>query len=183
MRNYIALLRGINIGNRNKILMADLRVLLEQLGFIDIKTYIQTGNIAFNYSGTENIPALSEKIERKITEVYNYTIPVLVISKDEITNIITENTFIKRGINDIERLHITFLETEPKAEELAKITEYKDISGDDEFQVVGKRVYIYCSGTYMDTKFGNNFFEKKLKVKTSTRNWKTTIKLFELTQQ
>jgi len=72
------------------------------------------------------------------------------------------------------------LKSKPKKEQLDGIKKFYDFSIPDEFIIVGKTVYIYCSRGYRDTKFGSNFFEKKLKVRASTRNWRTALKVNEL---
>lgn len=82
---------------------------------------------------------------------------------------------------DIERLHLTFLKEVPETEKLEKIKTYD--SYPDNFKIIGKNVFVYCSGKYSDSKFANSFFENKLKVSATTRNWKTVLKLSELSKQ
>ncbi len=180
MEQYIALLRGINLGNRNKVLMADLRELFNRLGFVNVKTYIQTGNVVFRSNKSKNISELSSIIEKEIYSVYGFAVPIILVAADELYEIVNNNPFVKTGITDIKRFHLTFLKEIPASEELMAIENKSNISNPDRFIIVGKTVFIYCSKLYQDTKFGNNFFEKNLKVKASTRNWKTVLKLSAL---
>lgn len=182
MNKYIALLRGINLGNRNKILMADLKELFINLGFSDIKTYIQTGNVVFNSPKDENPVVLSDTIEKEIFSVFGFNVSVIIRTDKELEEILENNPFIELGITDTNRFHLTFLEKPPKKESLELMRNFSNISGNDKFRIVGKTVFIYCSEQYMNTKFGNNFFEKKLDIRASTRNWKTASKIYELTK-
>lgn len=180
MAKYIALLRGINIGNRNKILMKDLRALVTELGYTDVKTFIQTGNVVFSTNKIEDNNYLSDIFERAIHDTFGLEIPVLIISVSELNEVVTKNPFTKNDVTDIDRLHLTFLKNKPEKEELEGITEYNNISISDKFKIDNKAVFIYCSDKYKDTKYSNNFFEKKLNVRASTRNWKTVMKLIKL---
>lgn len=180
MTKYIALLRGINLGNRNKVLMADLRELFGKMGYSDIKTYIQTGNVVFSSDKSENNDDLSSRIEKEILSTFGFEVPVIIKTKKELKDLISNNPFIKDGISDIERLHMTFLKDIPQENELEEINKLTNISNNDRFKIIDKSVFVYCSNLYLDTKFGNSFFERKLKVKASTRNWKTVLRINEL---
>ena len=177
---YVALLRGINLGNKNKILMKDLRELFMHLGFLHIKTYIQTGNVVFSSNDDENAHDLSIKIEDQIFSSYGFKVPIIVKTEQNFKDILIQNPFIQKGITDNERLHLTLLAHAPQQKQLEEIKAFATISHPDEFSIIGKNVFIYCSKRYMDTKLGNNFFEKKLKINASTRNWKTILKINEL---
>ncbi len=180
MSKLISILRGINVGGKRKILMADLRTLYQELGFKNPQTYIQSGNVIFDYTGKKKIAALESMIYTAIHEKYEFEVPVIVRTVKEIANAYTKNPF---AIEDtpIEHLHLTFLKEVPKAEHLEQINTY-DYSP-DKFEIIGKNAYIYCDGKYHKSKLTNNFFEKKLKVAATTRNWKTVKKLLELSAE
>ncbi len=181
MTRYIAILRGINVGTGRKVLMADLNVLLIKLGLENIQTYIQSGNVIFELVSPEDISDLEERLHQTISETFGFDIPVIVRTSEEIEQSITKNPFLKEKDIDIEKLHLTFLNETPAAEMLEKIKAF-DFSP-DRFEIVGKDVFIYCPNGYGSTKITNDFFEKKLKVRASSRNWKTVMKLRELSNE
>lgn len=175
MSKKIAILRGINVGGKRKILMADLKALCEKIGLENITTYIQSGNIIFN-SKLEN-SELEDKLEESIKERFGFIVPVIVRNSIEIRNSIDKNPFYHKNA-DINKLHLTFLKEQPSQENLAKVNSFN--FEPDKFEIAGKDVFLYCDGKYHQTKLNNTFFEKKLNVGATTRNWKTVLKLFEL---
>jgi uncharacterized protein (DUF1697 family) len=93
---------------------------------------------------------------------------------------VLSNPFFKKKEVDIERLHLTFLKETPETSKLEEIKTYNYPS--DEFKIVEKNAFVYCSGKYSDSKLTNKFFENKLKVPATTRNWKTVLKLLEMSK-
>ena len=180
MSKKIAILRGINVGGKRKILMADLRQLFEKLGFSNIATYIQSGNVIFEATNRSTDIEMATEIEKAILEEYGFVVPVIVKSKEEIVRAVEYNPFYQDKEADIKALHLTFLKESPSSENLAKTATY-DYSP-DKFVIKDKSVFIFCEGKYHKSKLTNNFFEKKLKVAATTRNWKTVLKLLELSQ-
>lgn len=180
MAKLISILRGINVGGRRKILMADLRTLYEELGLKNPQTYIQSGNVLFDYSGRKKAAAIEEMIYKAIQKKYDFEVPVIVRTVQEITDAYHNNPFATED-TELEHLHLTFLKEIPTAEHLEKINTY-DYSP-DQFKIVGKEAYIYCEGKYHKSKLTNNFFEKKLKISSTTRNWKTVTKILELSNK
>lgn len=177
MNKQIAILRGINVGGRRKILMKDLKELFHHLGFINIQTYIQSGNVIFNSSGkTDNIKIATE-IEKSILKAYNFQVPVIVLTALELHSAISENPFSGKNI-EIEKLHLTFLKEVPENDKLQNIQTFN--LAPDKFEIKNKNAFICCSGKYSQSKLTNSFFESKLKVQATTRNWKTVLKLSEL---
>lgn len=180
MNKKIAILRGINVGGKRKILMADLKLLFDNLGFFNIETYIQSGNVIFNsINDTPNIE-ISDMIKNAILDKYEFDVPVIVRTSDEIERIIMKNPFYQKKEMDIERLHLTFLKEEPTTENRLK-TELNNYEP-DRFSIKEKDIYIFCAGQYHKSKLTNRFFETKLKVSATTRNWKTVLKLLELSK-
>lgn len=177
MPKYIAILRGINVGGKRKILMTDLTTLFQGLGFSNVQTYIQSGNVIFEVTGKENTLALSHQIEQQIEKQFGYEVPVITRTIEELEQAIAQNPFLKTKVS-IEGLFLTFLKNVPSAEKLENIKSF-DFSP-DQFEIVGKDVFGYCAGKYHKTKLSNQFFENKLKVAATTRNWKTVIRLFEM---
>jgi uncharacterized protein (DUF1697 family) len=179
MNSYIALLRGINVSGQKKIQMKDLSELFALLGFENIVTYIQSGNVVFT-SKLKTPVKIAEVIEKGITKKFGFDVPVLVLEKNELQNVITHNPFIKvKGIDE-NRLHVTFLSGVPPKENLNKITSIE--GGTDKLVITGKEIYLFCPKGYGRTKYTNSVIENKLKVKATTRNWKTVNTLLKLTE-
>lgn len=172
------MLRGINVGGKNKVKMVDLRKSLESLGFNNVNTYVQSGNIVFEALKTP-IRKLSESIQKKIVNDFGLPVYVIVKTPLEVKKTIEGNPFLKQKGCDISMLHVTFLSKLPRKADLEKLSKVK--SG-DQMLLCGKEIYLYCPNGYGRTKFTNNYFEKILMICATTRNWKTVNKLYELAE-
>jgi len=177
MKTYIALLRGINVSGHKKIKMADLRTYLEELDFQDIQTYIQSGNIVFK-SENSSLKNLELLIKNKIHEKYSFDVPVIVVTSAAIKSAIKNNPFEKDDTKDPKKFCVVFLQDKPLQENIEKLKEY-DYSP-EEYLLTNKIIYFYAANGAGNAKMTNNFFENKLKVKATSRNWRTTNKLLEL---
>jgi uncharacterized protein (DUF1697 family) len=178
METYISILRGINVSGQKKVEMVGLKALFEELKFQSVKTYIQSGNVIFKTREPADTNRIGKAIEKAIFEKYYFHVPVIVRTLQELQTVISNNPFLEKADTDVEKLHVTFLAEKPQE---AKITAIEN--GDylpDEFVIKDKEVYVYCPAGYGNTKLNNNFFENKLKVAATTRNWRTVNKLFEL---
>ncbi len=175
MKTFLSILRGINVSGHKKIPMAELKVLYEELNFENITTYIQSGNVIFK---NKNSKDLSKQIEQKIFGRYNFNVPVIIRTPDEMQSVIEGNHFLKQKDIDITKLHVVYLADDPKKENIEKLKMYN--YEPDKFYISGKEVYLYCPNGYGNTKLTNNFFENKLKVTATTRNWNTTNELFKI---
>lgn len=179
MDKKIAILRGINVGGKRKILMADLKFLFEDLGYSEISTYIQSGNVIFTSDKTDE-EEMANKIEKAIEEKFGFEVPVIVRAANDLQKTLSNNPFYKGDETDTTPLHITFLAQEPTDENLDKMKTFD--FPPDKYTIEGRDIFIYCEGKYHQSKLTNNFFENKLKVKATTRNLKTVKKLCELSQ-
>ncbi len=180
MQKYISILRGINVGGHKMIKMDVLRKMYEALDFSDIKTYIQSGNVIFACKKT-NCTYLENKIAENIVKTFGFDVPVMVKEVQDIAIILQNNPFVKDRNEDEKALHVTFLSEIPDTEAVEKI---KNATYDgDEFVIVEKTVYLYCVNSYHKTKLSNNFFEKKLNVTATTRNWKTVNELAKIASE
>lgn len=176
MERYIAVLRGINVGGHKKILMADLKQLLTNRGYADVQTYIQSGNIVFDYQQKKSATEIEADLYQIILDSYSFEVPVMVRNLTELKEILSKNPYEKKAA--IENLYLCFLQTKPEIKSLEKIKDYRFLP--DDFTINDRTIYIYCAGRFSDTKYNNAFFEKHLKVEASTRNWKTINKLFDM---
>ncbi len=174
---YISLLRGINVSGKKKIIMKDLKALYESLDFKDVITYIQSGNVIFESDEQESI--LIEKIEEAIEEHYGFDVPVQIRTISHFENIIEICPFSELDlVEEGTRAMVTFLEKEPTKETLEKLATY--VNEPERLVSVGREVYLHCPNGYGKTKLNNNFIENKLKVKATTRNWKSVVKLYAM---
>jgi uncharacterized protein (DUF1697 family) len=127
-------------------------------------------------------PAEPIKLARSITaaiqQKFGFDVPVLVLEREELKAVSERNNFILKRGEDAAKLHVTFLSALPDR------SLQESISGNsflpDEFYLDGKAVYLFCPNGYGNTKLNNSFFEKKLRVQASTRNWKTVSELVKL---
>ena len=174
MNKYVALLRGINVGGSNKILMADLKAIFISLDFSRPLTYIQSGNIVFG-SEEKDISNIENKIKLRIFENYGYAIEVLVLSNRSFNKVLKSNPFAKDESLDKKFMYTMFLSKKPDIEL------FNLIKNDDNFPekmiLTGKTIYIYYVNGFGRSKVSTNFIEKKLNVKASARNWNTVSNL------
>lgn len=177
METYIAILRGINVGGKNKIKMADLRENLSDLGFKNVETYIQSGNIIFDFD-KKNPLELAKQIKSMIKSSFGFDVPVIVIEGEEFVKIWSENPFTKKEDFEIKHLHVTFLAEKPNSKLINEITDFDD--SPNQLLMNEKVAYLICPNGYSKTKLTNDFFEKKLKTTATTRNFKTVTKIAEL---
>lgn len=178
MARYISILRGINVGGNRKILMADLKNLYEKLEFSNVQTYIQSGNVIFESDRHDSNAELEQLIQQATSETLKFDVPVIVRTAQEMAESIANNPFWNEKDADIDRLHLTFLKEMPTPEKLEKI---KTMAfPPDKYEIIGKEIFIFCSAGYSDSKLTNQFFENKLGIPATTRNWKTVMKLHEL---
>jgi uncharacterized protein (DUF1697 family) len=177
MAVMLAMLRGINVSGQKKVPMLQLRTMFEELKFKNVKTYIQSGNVIFESKDT-NESMLSKKIGKKIMDVFGFDVSVVIRTEEELSSAIKKNPFVKEKDVQLDRLYVTFLSESPSKENMEKIKLPENTS--DRFVISGKEVYLYCPGGYGETKLSNNFFENKLKVVATTRNWRTTNVLLEM---
>lgn len=179
MKTYISILRGINVSGHNPIKMKDLQVLYEEMGFNRVKTYIQSGNVVFGYRATET-EKLEEIISGEIRRKFGYQVPVIVTGHDQLKIVSENNPFLNDRNEDALKLHVTFLSAEPEVDLPGKID--GSVYMPDEYIIAEKTIYLFCPNGYGNTKLSNTFFEKKLKVQATTRNWKTVLELVKMSQ-
>ena len=180
MTIYIALLRGINVGGRNIIKMADLRNTLETIGLESVKTYIQSGNVLFK-SKLEEEP-LRKKIEQGIERVFGFQVIVILRTAAEIEWIIQNCPFSEEEIRDaqtsskVESLYVSLLTHAPSEEKIKILNSYA--SETDKYKIEGREVFLLFYNSVRNSKLANNL--KKLDVPGTVRNFKTMNKLNEL---
>ncbi len=180
MPEFISMIRGINVSGQKLIKMTELQNMFEGLNFKNVKTYIQSGNVLFD-DKNKNTSTLSKKIEKKIRERFGFDVSVVTITGSELKMVIDKNPFKKRKEVDEGKLYVTFLSGIPDPVLKNKMTEV-DFSP-EEFIIDNGIVYLYVPNGLGKAKLNNNYFESKLKVKGTTRNWNTVNVLYELSEK
>ncbi len=180
MTTYISILRGINVRGHKLIKMDALRKSYQDLGFQRITTYVQSGNVVFITQNAEN-GVLEQKISRQINDVFGFEVPAIVLPVDRLQQIVDANPFLGQPEKEKSFLHVTFLSAVPSGYDRELIEVSKQ--GAEELLISEYAVYLYCPDGYGNSKLSNTFFEKKLKVAATTRNWKTTNELLKIALQ
>ncbi len=173
----IAFLRGINVSGRKPVKMAELAALVESLGFENVRTFIQSGNVVSDSSAKDTWKA-ETLIGEAIRKNFGFDVTVIVRTADEQGKIIAGNPLLKdRGVDE-DRLHVTLLAAQPAKDVLAGLAMGE--SKNERYAVKGREAYLYCPDGYGRSKLNNTAFEKKLGVPATTRTWKTMKALVEM---
>ena len=169
-RNYFALLRGINVGGRNMIPMADLKKLFEENGFTNVSTYLQSGNVVFqsDFSNGKEIEIL---LKQSIHEVFKLQLDVIVKPADVLTELILHNPFKEQIKLEGDKTGVAFLSDIPTMASFEKLQQFDRLS--DEYEIFQDYVYVYCPNGFGRARLTNAVLESKLKVRSTIRNWKT----------
>ncbi|MCF8366071.1 MAG: DUF1697 domain-containing protein [Bacteroidales bacterium] len=175
MKSYIALLRGVNVSGKNIIRMNVLLDLITQLGFTNVQTYIQSGNIIFRHDEMP-LDFFENKIHAAIKNNFGIDVPVIAMDREYLGRIISGKPFAEV---DESKLMVTFLAHQPEKEKVDAILEI--INPPDILIQGNKAFYLYCPEGFGKTRITNNFLETKLGVSMTGRNWKTCNRLFEMT--
>lgn len=173
MPTYIALLRGINVNGKNKLPMEALKGICQDLGYAQVTTYIQSGNVVLQADETPQ--EITQSLAQAIQAQFGYTVPVLVQEEPFFSQVVAQNPFQSC---DPKTLHVTLLKNEGHGAKLTNLA--PTIGGEDRFIVQNDVVYVHCPNGYGRTVLNNNFFETKAGTSATTRNWRTICKLVEL---
>ena len=177
LKTYAALLRGINVGGARTLPMRDLEELVRTLGHEDVQTYIQSGNVVFRAAGTSSA-GLADGLERAITDRFGLDVRVIIRTPAELTRIVADSPY-PVAENEPSRLHVVYLDRPPKAAEVAKLDPER--SPGDAFAVLGREIYLHLPNGLGRSKLTLDYFERRLGVAGTARNWNTLLKLIELT--
>lgn len=174
---HLALLRGINVSGHNMIKMDTLKTILENAGFQNVETYVQSGNV-FVESEDENPHSVGFTIKQEIAKHLGFDVPVIVISKVDLEKCLTNNPFFKDKGADTKKLYVAFISKELNSSAIneLKISQFKP----DEAFIDGNRIYMKLEMGAGNTKLTQKYIEKKLTVTATSRNWNTVNKLMEL---
>ena len=164
------MLRGVNVGGKNKVAMSELRALVESLGHRDVSTFIQSGNVLFTTS--KKITATT--LERAIDKELGVDITVVLRTASELETVVKANPF--KDV-DLSKLHVGFMANKPAASAVAKLD--ADQFAPEAFVVQRRELYLHLPNGMGRTKLPA-YLDRRLKVPTTIRTWKTVTKLLEL---
>jgi len=174
---HIALLRGINVGGKNPLPMKALAEEFVAAGCEDVRTFIQSGNVIFGAPADSDESRLSRLLCERLVKRFSYTAPLVLRTTEELHAAIANNPYPALGAPE-ETLHVMFLTATPDADAVKKLD--PDRSPGDEYQVIGREIYLHLPNGMARTKLTNAYFDTKLGVTSTARNWRTTTKLLEL---
>jgi uncharacterized protein (DUF1697 family) len=169
------------MAGHNKVKMTDLSSLYKKLGFKDAETFIQSGNVVF--SSPENLSEtdLTAEIEEAIRKKFKYKIPVIIRTPEEFRKIISLNPFIDEENFNPEKLAVIFLYEKPSETQIEKVINVN--YPPDKFIITGKEIFIYCPNGFGKSKIYTGFFENKMKVTGTGRNWSTINNLLKIAEK
>lgn len=176
MTTYLALLRGINLGPRNKVRMADLRELVESLGHENVRTHILSGNVLFE-TRRRKAHDLEHEFKRGIKERFGLDIAVLVRTRDELEEIVRKNP-LPHAETEGARLFVLFLSENPSRDRIQDIK--ADAYKPEEFAVGDRAIYAWFRRGLQGSRLAGALSDKRLGVTVTNRNWNTVTKLLEL---
>ena len=176
MNQYIALLKGINVGGHKKVPMAELRELLTKKGYKNVVTYIQSGNVIFE-SDEINSKIIEENIKKAILDYFGFEVSILVKNRKELERIFNDSPFIE---DKKKASYFMMLHDMPHAE-LVKAASEKIYEG-EEYYIIKDCIYYFNEKGFGKAKFNANYFERKLKTFATARNYNTMVKLLSLSE-
>ncbi len=179
-RTYVALLRAVNVTGHNPLAMKDLRTVVEATGAENVATYLQSGNVVFR-SEMADPDRVRRALESRIESQLGITVGVVVRTAEQLQRVVSANPLWH---DDRERAHlyVTFLAGVPDSDRTAALAATAESRAPELFRIQGLEVYLYCPTGYGRTKLNNAFFERKLAVAATTRNWRTVTALAEMAQ-
>lgn len=181
MATYIALLRGINVLGKKIIKMTELARLFESLGFTGVKTYIQSGNVIFRSDGKIPYENLHHSIHEAIINKFGFDVKIIIQTHEELIRITSATPYRNADGTAKDNIYVTILDRKPDPALVGTLKPLDYLP--DTFRIMENVVYIECAGGYGTTKLSNTFFENRLKVQATTRNWRTVTSLIQLAQE
>ena len=176
MITHLALLRGINVSGHNMMKMEALKTMLENIGFQNVRTYLQSGNVFVD--SEEEASKVGFMIKQEIFKVFGYEVPIIVITKKDLELCFENNPYFKEKDIDTKKLYVAFVSTVLKKENIndLKISQFKP----DEASIDGNRIFIKYDIGAGKTRLEGKYIEKKLNVIVTMRNWNTVTNLLAM---
>ncbi|OIV40689.1 DUF1697 domain-containing protein [Flavobacterium johnsoniae] len=179
MTTHLALLRGINVSGHNMMKMEALKTMLENIGFQNVRTYLQSGNVFVD--SEEDAAKVGFMIKQEIFKVFGHEVPTIVITKEDLELCFKNNPFLKEKDADTKKLYVAFVSIALKKESIndLKISQFKP----DEASIDGNRIFIKYAVGAGKTRFDQKYIEKKLNVISTIRNWNTVTNLLKMYEE
>lgn len=177
MASYVALLRAVNVAGHGAVAMSDLRQLVESLGYRDVKTVLNSGNVVF-VGPSKATDAIEKQLEAAATKQLGLDTPFVVRSGDDLLAAIKKNPYRKEADSDPGRLIVMFAKGDVAAANLKALQ--SAIAGRETVRADGRHVYAFYPDGQGRSKLTVATIEKKLGVRVTGRNWNTVLKLKEL---
>ena len=166
---FVALLRGINVGGRNRLLMAELKSMFQEAGCRSARTYIQSGNVVFR-STREEAHQVCKGVRAALAERVGTDIPIILRSEEELAKIVVANPF-PAAEDEPRLLHVGFLSDRPTSDRISALDPNR--SPPDEFAVREREVYLYLPNGAARSKLTAAYFDRTLGTAATFRNWRT----------
>jgi len=173
---HVALLRGINVGGRNRLPMSDLVRMFSDTGCHRVRTYIQSGNVVFE-AAPDLAARIPELIATSIHDRFGFLVPVIVRTAEQLCQVVESNPFLAPSA-DKRALHVAFLADRPDPAKVATLD--PDRSPPDELAIQGREIYLRLPNGVARTKLTNAYLDSRLGTTSTMRNWRTTCRLLEL---
>lgn len=179
MTTHLALLRGINVSGHNMMKMEALKTMLENIGFQNVRTYLQSGNVFVD--SEEDAAKVGFMIKQEIFKVFGHEVPTIVITKEDLELCFKNSPFLKEKDLDTKKLYVAFVSIPLKKENIndLKISQFKP----DEASIDGNRIFIKYAVGAGKTRFDQKYIEKKLNVVSTIRNWNTVTNLLKMYEE
>lgn len=173
---YVALLRGINVGGRNRLPMDELARSFEHAGCASVKTYIQSGNVVFAATSSIALKA-RESVAAAVSARMGAGIPIVLRSVADLARVVDENPFLAES-QDPRTLHVGFLSDRPSPARVLSLD--PDRSPPDEFVVSGREIYLRLPNGMARTRLTAGYLERVLGTAATFRNWRTVVNLLNM---
>jgi uncharacterized protein (DUF1697 family) len=174
----VALLRGINVGRNKRVAMADLRRLLQDLGYADVITHLNSGNAVFTSALDTHTTA--DAIEQGLVRVLGVDAKVVVRTHTEFAAAVEANPF-RAVATDAAKYLLGFLSATPDAERVQALgLPTGDGAADDQWRIIGQHLYLWCPRGVLDSTFSTVDWDRRIGVAATMRNWNTATKLVAL---
>ncbi|HZQ19628.1 MAG TPA: DUF1697 domain-containing protein [Terriglobales bacterium] len=177
---YIAMLRGINVGPHKRMKMEKLRATCESLGFEDVKTYIQSGNIVFRAAKMSD-SSLAKKLGAGVVRDFGFSADVITRTGEEMGRVSECNPLLREKGVDESKLHVVFLAEKPTPESLKKLQELT--LAPDRVRSLGREIYFYFPNGVSGSSLWKHPLDKVLAITGTMRNWNTVNKLDEMARE
>lgn len=172
----VALMRGINVGGKNRLPMKDLAAMFEEAGCEEVRTYIQSGNVVFRATEAyaRRIPKL---VAKAVADRFAFHAPIVMRTAGEMRSVARGNAFLRAGA-EAETLHVAFLADRPSPVRVSGMDPRR--SPPDELLVRGREIYLRCPNGIGRSKLTTDYFDRALETTSTVRNWRTVLALVEM---